>query len=120
MAPKARPESTQQELPFGVRIRRRTKLSPETTRMLMAGGVLLVGLLMYVWQHIQVVRIGYQIERLRAGKITLVQEGKALNVELSRLRSLAKIEELVRGELGMVNPVPGQVILVDDLKKEGG
>lgn len=120
MASKVRAKSTQQELPFGVRIRRGTKLSPDMTRMLMAGAVLLLGLLLYVWQHIQVVRIGYEIERLRAEKVTLVQEGKALDVQLSRLRSLARVEEFVRGELGMVTPVPGQVILIDDLKKEGG
>ena len=82
--------------------------------MLVAGGVLLLGLLLYVWQHIQVVRLGYQTEGLRAAQVTLVQEGKALEVELGRLRALTKVEDLARRELGMVNPVPGQVILLED------
>lgn len=82
--------------------------------MLVVGGVLLLGLLLYVWQHIQVVRLGYQIEDLRAARVTLVQEGKALEVELGRLRALTKVEDLTRRELGMVNPVPGQVILLED------
>ncbi len=94
-------------------------LSPELSRMLLAGGVLLLGLLLYVWQHIQVVRIGYQIERLRAEQVGLVQEGKSLNVELSRLRSLTRVEGLVRRELGMVNPVPGQVFFLEDPKGGG-
>lgn len=87
--------------------------------MLVAGGVLLLGLLLYVWQHIQVVRLGYQIEDLRAAQVSLIQEGKVLEVELGRLRSLTKVEDRARRELGMVNPVPGQIILLEE-KQEGG
>ncbi|MEE9522786.1 MAG: cell division protein FtsL [candidate division NC10 bacterium] len=120
MASKVRVGSAQQELPFGVRLRRgKWKLSPDLRRMLLASGVLLLGLIFYVWQHIQVVRFGYQVERLRAERVTLVQEGKTLNVELGRLRSLMRVEDLARRELGMVNPVPGQVILLKD-PREGG
>ncbi len=115
MASKVRANAAQQELPFGVRLRHRTpQLSPELRRSLLVGGALLVGLLLYVWQHIQVVRIGYQIERLRAERVALVQEGKGLKVELSRRRSLTSVEEFVRRELGMVNPLHGQVILLED------
>jgi cell division protein FtsL len=121
MASKVRSESMQQELPFfGVRVRRGKRgLSPGLRRVLLASGVLLLGLLLYVWQHIQVVRFGYQIERFRAERVALVQEGKALKVELSRLRSLMRVEELARRELGMVNPVPGQISLLKD-PQEGG
>lgn len=120
MASKVRAGSAQQELPFGARLRRAApRLSPELGRMFLAAGVLLLGSLLYVWQHIQVVRIGYQIERLRGERVTLVQEEKALKVELSRLRSLMRVEELVRGELGMVNPIPGQIILLEDPRGGG-
>jgi cell division protein FtsL len=120
MAAKSQSESMQQELPFGIRLRRgKRSLSPELGRTILAAGVLLVGLLLYVWQHIQVVRIGYQTERLRAERVGLVQEGKALKVELSRLRSLTRVEEVVRHELGMVSPVPGQILFLED-PREGG
>jgi len=117
---KARLTWLQPELPFGVRARRgKQRLKPELKPILVAGGVLLLGLLLYVGQHIQVVRLGYQIEDLRVAQVSLIQEGKALEVELGRLRSLTKVEDLARRELGMVNPVPGQIILLEE-KREGG
>jgi cell division protein FtsL len=82
--------------------------------MLLVGAILVLGLLIYVWQHVQVVRFGYQVERLRAARVTLIQEGKALKVELGRLRSLKRVEEIARSKLGMVNPVPGQIVFMEE------
>lgn len=115
MTSKARAPSIQQELPFGVRVRRKKrKLVSEMKPIFLVGGILLLGLLFYVWQHVQVVRLGYQVERLRAARAALIQEEKGLRVELGRLRSLKRVEGLARGTLGMVNPVSGQIILVDE------
>lgn len=115
MPPDVRSGWLQQELPFGVRVRRgKGRVTPDLKPILLTSGILLVGLLFYVWQHIQVVRLGYQIERLRTEQVALVQDSKSLRVELSRLRSLTRVEELARRKLGMVNPVPGQVIRLED------
>ncbi len=115
MATRVRSRSTQQELPFGVRAGRgKRKLAREMKPMILVGAILLLGLLIYVWQHVQVVRFGYQVERLRAARATLIQEGKALRVELGRLRSLKRVEEIARGKLGMVNPVPGQIVFMEE------
>lgn len=115
MATRVRSESMQQELPFGVRVRRgRHRLARELKPILLVGVILLLGLLFYVWQHVQVVRLSYQVERLRTARATLIQEGKALRVELGRLRSLRRVEELARRKLGMVNPVSGQIILMEE------
>jgi cell division protein FtsL len=105
----------QQELPFGIRVRRGKRRPFAGLRtILLGGGVLLLGLLLYVWQHIQVVRLGYQIERLRGVQTSLIQEGNTLRVELSRLRSLKRVEELARRELGMMDPVAGQIIVLEE------
>lgn len=115
MASEVRSGWIQQELPFGVRARRgKRRFNPDLKLRLLAGAVLLLGLLGYVWQHIQVVRLGYEVERLRATRVTLTQEGKALKVELGRLRSLTRVEEIARRKLGMVDSVPGQIILLDE------
>ncbi len=115
MAARVRSQSMQQELPFGVRVRRgKRTLAPGMKSILRVGGILVLGLLIYVWQHVQVVRFGYQVERLRAVRATLIQEGKALSVELGRLRSLKRVEEIARGKLGMVNPVPGQIVFMEE------
>ncbi len=78
------------------------------------GVLILVGMLLYVWQHIHVVRLGYEIEQLRERQSALVQENKALRLELGQLRSLKRVEQIARKRLGMVTPKPGQVILVPE------
>jgi cell division protein FtsL len=76
--------------------------------------VLLAGALFWVWQHVHVMRQGYEIERLREQQAALVQEHKALRLEAGQLRQLRRVEELARIKLGMVTPKPGQVILLSE------
>jgi cell division protein FtsL len=78
------------------------------------GALILVGALLYVWQHIHVVRLGYEIERLREEQAALVQENKTLKLEMGQLRSLRRVEEIARQRLGMVTPKPGQVVLIPE------
>jgi cell division protein FtsL len=76
--------------------------------------LILMGALLYVWQHIHIVRLGYEIEQLREQQAALVQENKALRLERGQLRSLRRVEEIARKRLGMVAPKPGQVVLVPE------
>jgi cell division protein FtsL len=76
------------------------------------GIVILAAALLYVWQHTYVVRLGYEIERLRARHAALIQENKGLRLEMGQLRSLKRVEEIARRQLGMITPKPDQVILV--------
>jgi cell division protein FtsL len=77
------------------------------------GGLVLVGVLFYVWQHIQVVRFGYQIEHLQGERIALIRQEKGLRFEVARLKSLRRVEEIARHQLGFTSPRPDQVILVE-------
>ncbi len=76
--------------------------------------VILAGALFHVWQHIHVVRQGYELERLREVHATLVQANKSLRLEAGQLRSLRRVEEIARTRLGMMTPKPGQVILIPE------
>jgi cell division protein FtsL len=76
--------------------------------------VILSGALFHVWQHIYVVRQGYDLERLREVQVKLVQENKALRLEAGQLRSLRRVEEIARTRLGMVTPKAGQVLLIPE------
>ncbi len=80
---------------------------------ILLGGLVLVGVLFYVWQHIQVVRLGYQIEHLQGERIALIRQQKELRFEVARLKSLRRVEEIARRQLGFTSPGPGQVILVE-------
>lgn len=94
---------------------RRPPVSARTRELLamVATVALLVGaVLFYVFQHIQVVRLGYEVERLRLEQAALLEQGKALSLEAAGLRAVKRVEEVARGRLGMVAPVPGQVTVV--------
>ena len=79
---------------------------------LLVGGILLLGVLFYVWQHIQVVRLGYAIERLRTERGAALQRGRELALEIAQLKSLKRVEEVARTRLGMVTPSRGQIVVV--------
>jgi cell division protein FtsL len=78
------------------------------------GLVILAAALLIVWQHVHVVRLGYEIERLRQRHAALVQAHKGLKLELGRLRSVRRVEGIARTRLGMVSPQPGQVVLMPE------
>ena len=77
------------------------------------GSLILFGVLFYVWQHIQVVRLGYEIEQLQAERIGLLLAEKELRFDLARFRSLRRVEQIARRELGLTSPAPGQVVMVE-------
>jgi cell division protein FtsL len=94
---------------------RRPVLSVRAQELLamVATVALLVGaVLFYVFQHLQVVRVGYEVERLRRERATLVEQARALSLEAAGLRAVKRVEEVARGHLGMVAPAPGQVTVV--------
>lgn len=88
---------------------RRSDLLPS----ILIGGLVLVGVLFYVWQRIQVVRLGYQIEHLQSERTALLRQEKELRFEVARLRSLRRVEDIARHQLGFTSPGPGQVVLVE-------
>ena len=80
---------------------------------ILAGSLVMGGVLFYVRQHIQVVRLGYQIERLQGERIALLRQEKELRFEVARLKSLRRVEEIARHQLGFTSPRHDQVILVE-------
>lgn len=80
---------------------------------LLLGIPVLLGALFYVWQHIQVVRLGYEVEYLTGERANLIRQQKELRFEVAKLRSLRLVEEIARGQLGLTSPKPGQVIAVE-------
>ena len=94
---------------------RRHVLSARTREflaMVVVIGLLVGAVLCYVFLHLQVVRVGYEVERLRRERAALSEQGRTLRLEVAGLRSVKRVEEVARGTLGMVAPAPGQVIVV--------
>ncbi len=79
---------------------------------ILATAVLLGSLLLYVTQGIQVIRMGYEIDRMQNRFREVKVERERLEVELASLQDLATVQREAVGRLGMVFPGAGQVIVV--------
>jgi cell division protein FtsL len=73
---------------------------------------LLVPVLFYVWQQVEYIRYGYQVEQLRAEKNRLLEWNRQLNLERATLLNLGRVEKLAAGELGLVPPGAGNTVKI--------
>jgi cell division protein FtsL len=66
----------------------------------------------FVWERVDVVRLGYQIERLKVQKVLLERERDQLQVKHSALTAPERIAKVATEKLGLVPPQQGQVVMV--------
>ena len=78
----------------------------------LATSVLLGSLLLYVRQGIQVIRMGYEIDRVQSRYREVKVERERLEVELASLQDLRTVQREAVERLGMVFPAPEQVVVV--------
>lgn len=78
--------------------------------LVVLAGITLV--FMFVWERVDVVRVGYQIERLKAQKVLVERERDQLHVKLSALSAPERVAKVATERLGLMPPQPGQVFMV--------
>lgn len=66
--------------------------------------------LFYIWSRIQVVNIGYEINRGFAFKEKLIEENKKLTLEAAILKSPVRLESMAKNELKMDLPQKSQIL----------
>ena len=66
----------------------------------------------FVWERVDMVRVGYQIERLKRDRTVLERQRDELRVKHSALSASGRIAKLATKELGMSLPQQGQIVLV--------
>ncbi len=66
----------------------------------------------FVWERVDIVRVGYHVERLKVEKLSLDRERDQLRVKLFALSAPDRIAKMATEQLGMVPPQKGQVIMV--------
>ena len=71
-------------------------------------GVLFLLVMVYLLQHLSAIEYGYRIEQAKADHSAIVQSNRALQLEVSSLTDLERIEVEAR-KLGMIPPVAGQL-----------
>lgn len=74
----------------------------------------------YVWQSVNVIRLGYEVEDLKKEKARLVKMNDMLKIEVATLTSPDRIERIATARLGMKTPADSQVVLVKRMDKGPG
>ncbi len=69
--------------------------------------------LVYVWLHVEVLRVGYRIHDLEKRVERLVGLERQLGLEAAFLESPQRIEERAVAELGMSAPAAQQLIFAE-------
>ena len=77
-------------------------------------GVFLVVVLLYsAWQHFELLKHGYQLERLEKERAAEESINRHLRLEIETLKSPARIERLATGRLQMVAPGPNDASVIE-------
>lgn len=82
--------------------------------------ILALATLACIWQHVRLIRSGYEIEQLNAVRKDLVQERRALLLERASLESLDRIESVASNRFGLVQPEEGQIVVVRSIPFSDG
>lgn len=84
------------------------------------GLVLCAFAVVYVWQSVNVIRLGYDVEGLKKEKTRLVKMNDMLKIEVATLTSPERIERIATARLGMKTPEDSQVVLVKRVDRVAG
>ncbi len=77
-------------------------------------GTVIVALLVYsAWQHFELLRHGYQIERMQQEQAAEEEINRHLRLEVETLRAPRRIEKIATEQLHLVAPSRGQAIVIE-------
>lgn len=76
--------------------------------------VLMVVAITYVWSHLQMTKLSYQIAEEMASKEQLLEDQRKLKLELATLKSPQRIEAIAKSSLNLSYPEKEQVIVIKD------
>ena len=80
--------------------------------LLLSAVMVLGGVLLYLWPQVRLVGLGYRYGKLLTQRVQVLQRQKELQVELSSLRQLRRIEDIAVQHLGLRPPQATQVVYV--------
>jgi cell division protein FtsL len=77
------------------------------------GALLVLVLLFSAWQHFELVRHGYLMERLQQERAAEEEVNRHLKLEIETLRSPSRIERIATKELRLTEPKADQAIVIE-------
>jgi hypothetical protein len=75
--------------------------------------LLVLVLLFSAWQHFELLRHGYQIERMQKERAEQEELGRQYRLEIETLESPARIEDLATRVLHLVEPAEGEAVVLE-------
>lgn len=99
------------------RIKKRLNLNPLLLKILLSF-LVITSFLLVVWQRTQVLRLGYQLERMEATNKELLKENKELHLEVSSLVSLERIEKIASEHIGLKAPDRKNIYIVKKVEEK--
>jgi cell division protein FtsL len=81
--------------------------------LLVLVAVLVVGLVLYAWPHLESRQTGMATERMNRERERLIEQNRKLRLEKAALENLRRVEAIAAKELGMAPPLPERVIVVE-------
>jgi|SRR5690242_16520536 cell division protein FtsL len=82
-------------------------------RSMLIGVFLAVVLLFSAWQHFELVRHGYRIERMQQERAAEEEINRQLRLEIETLRAPRRIEKIATEQLHLVAPARDQAIVIE-------
>jgi cell division protein FtsL len=82
-------------------------------------GVLFLLVMVYVWQHLSAIEIGYQIEAQKTQVEQLREQNRQLRLNEAQLSDPGRIS-VIAEQLGLGEPQPGQVVRPDGTLANNG
>jgi cell division protein FtsL len=82
-------------------------------RSLAIGGFLVLVILFSAWQHFELLRHGYEIQRMQRERAAEEDVNRHLRLEIETLRSPSRIERIALKELHLVAPARDQAIVLE-------
>ena len=70
-------------------------------------------LLFSAWQHFELLRHGYQIERMQQERAAEEEINRHLRLEIETLKAPKRIEKIATEQLHLVAPSRGQAIVIE-------
>jgi cell division protein FtsL len=88
--------------------------------LLVLVAALVLGLVLYAWPHFATRQTGMAAQQLQREKERLQEENRKLRLERSVLENLERVENIAQRRLGLKQPEPEQVIVVEPGARQGG
>lgn len=81
--------------------------------LLVLVAVLVAGLVLYAWPHLQMRQTGMATERMNRERERLLEQNRKLRLEKAALENLRRVESIATRELGMATPAPDRLIVIE-------